>query len=333
MNKVSYSVVIRTLGNTGDKYKALLDSIDSQILKPEEVIVVIPNGYELDYRLGYERVVHSEKGMVMQRAIGIREAKSDYVLVLDDDLQFDEHFVFQLYESLNKNDLDCVLSFPKISEDEVQLNNKTLDFKTKMKSYFDGFRRVLTGQHIVTYCKEEKWFDVVTPSAGHKTYESNPLGLCTCGCFQCFFAKTVVAQEVRFEDEMWLEQGTISRYAAYDDMVFFYKMYLNGGRIAYSDKARYVHLDAGAGRPAKSKLEAKRIRLYTISRNRTIFWKKYLLKPAPTFTRKTRVFLGGYCAFFNYAIYNMVVNVNPKNWKAIVAMFKGYKEAARYRSV
>ncbi len=332
MNKVSYSVVIRTLGNTGDKYKILLDSIDSQILKPEEVIVVIPYGYELDHRLGYERVVHSEKGMVMQRAIGIREAKSDYVLVLDDDLQFDEHFVYHLYESLKKNDLDCVLSFPKMSEGEAQLNNNNFGVAKKMKSVFDGFRRALTGQHIVTYRKEEKWFDVVTPSAGHQTYESNPLGLCTCGCFQCFFAKTIVAKEVHFEDEVWLEQGSISRYAAYDDMVFFYKMYLNGGRIAYSDKASYVHLDAGAGRPAKSKLDAKRIRLYTISRNRTIFWKKYLLKPAPTFSRKMRVFLGGCCAFFNYAIYNIVVNVYPKYWKAISAMFKGYKEAVLFKS-
>lgn len=42
MNKVSYSVVIRTLGTTGLKYKALLDSIAALTIAPEEVIVAIP---------------------------------------------------------------------------------------------------------------------------------------------------------------------------------------------------------------------------------------------------------------------------------------------------
>ncbi|MCQ2307204.1 MAG: hypothetical protein MJ000_06545 [Bacteroidales bacterium] len=47
----SYSVVIRTLGNSGEKYQKLLDSIRSQTVQPEEVIVAIPDGYELDCKL------------------------------------------------------------------------------------------------------------------------------------------------------------------------------------------------------------------------------------------------------------------------------------------
>ncbi len=61
MKELSYSVVIRTLGNTGLKYKALLDSIAKQTIQPEEIIVVIPEGYELDYSLGNERVVRCKK--------------------------------------------------------------------------------------------------------------------------------------------------------------------------------------------------------------------------------------------------------------------------------
>lgn len=323
--KYSYSIVIRTLGNTGDKYCQMLDCINSLSIKPEDVIVVIPYGYELDYTLGYERVVRSEKGMVTQRAVGIQEAKSDYVLVVDDDLRFEADFVERLFESLTNNRLDCVLSFqdealPSTTETPAQ-------GKSQLRGKLMALRRVFTGQHIVTYKKQSVWFDKVTVCAGHKTYESNPLGLCNCGCFQCFFAKTKVAQEVHFEDDVWLEQGTISKYAAYDDMVFFYKMYLNGHRIAYSEKARYVHLDAGAGRPAKSKLEAKRIRLYTIARNRTIFWKKYLWKPAHTLGRKFLVLCGGIYSVVNYSVYNILANCPPKYWKALSAMFKGYKEA------
>ena len=59
---LSYSVVIRTLGNTGEKYQALLQSIQAQTIQPEEIIVVIPHGYELDYKLGSERVVYCDKG-------------------------------------------------------------------------------------------------------------------------------------------------------------------------------------------------------------------------------------------------------------------------------
>lgn len=325
----SYSIVIRTLGNTGEKYRQMLDCIDSLSVKPEEVIVVIPYGYELDYKLGYERVVRSEKGMVIQRAVGIQEAKSDYILVVDDDLKFEADFVEQLFESLTKYNLDCVLSF---QSDPVQSScDSPAPEKVRFRGKLMEWRRIFTGQHIVTYKKESVWFDKVTVCAGHKTYESNPLGLCNCGCFQCFFSKTSVAQEVHFEEERWLEQGTVSKYAAYDDMVFFYKMYMNGHRIAYSDKARYVHLDAGAGRPAKSKLEAKRIRLYSIARNRTIFWKKFLWKPAKSFGRKFIVLLGGIYAIANYSIYNIAANCLPKYWKALPAMFKGYKEALKLK--
>ena len=44
---LSYSVVIRTLGNTGEKYNVLLQSIKSQTIQPEEIIVVIPEDIHL----------------------------------------------------------------------------------------------------------------------------------------------------------------------------------------------------------------------------------------------------------------------------------------------
>lgn len=55
MKTPSYSVTIRTLGSAGEKYAATLDSIAKQKIKPEEVVVVIPYGYDLPKeRLGYE---------------------------------------------------------------------------------------------------------------------------------------------------------------------------------------------------------------------------------------------------------------------------------------
>ena len=79
-------MVIRTLGTAGESYKRLIESINKQIIKPEEIIVVLPVGYTLDYVTGEETIVYSDKGMVSQRAVGIQCAKSEYILVVDDDI-------------------------------------------------------------------------------------------------------------------------------------------------------------------------------------------------------------------------------------------------------
>ena len=139
MKQLSYSVVIRTLGNTGLKYKALLDSIAKQTIQPEEIIVVIPEGYELDYSLGNERVVRSKKGMTTQRAIGIKEAKSDYILVVDDDIEFEATMIEELYQYMVSHNLNCCLPMEGVN------NNKdanTIDLryplKTRLRSGFTG---------------------------------------------------------------------------------------------------------------------------------------------------------------------------------------------------
>ena len=115
MNKVSYSVVIRTLGNTGEKFRTMLNAIERQTVKPLEVIVAIPDGCQLDHTLGYERIVRCNKGMVTQRAAGIEAAQSEYLLVLDDDLDFPPDFAEKMHRFLKERDLDCVLAFPTYS--------------------------------------------------------------------------------------------------------------------------------------------------------------------------------------------------------------------------
>lgn len=109
MKELSYSVVIRTLGNTGLKYKALLDSIAKQTIQPEEIIVAIPDGYELDYSYGNEHIVRCKKGMTTQRAEGILAAKSDYILIVDDDVEFEATMVEELYQYMLANNLNCCL--------------------------------------------------------------------------------------------------------------------------------------------------------------------------------------------------------------------------------
>lgn len=318
-----YSIVIRTLGNTGEKYHTMLQAIACQTVKPREVVVAIPEGYSLDFTLGTEHIVHCSKGMVTQRAAGIEAAQGEYLLVLDDDLDFPPNFAEKLHNTLTGKRLDCVLAFPSYGTE----NNNSFAPRKRLplKNFVRKLRGAFTGQVFYSNKKSE-WFDVITSTAGHRTYVNCEDKLCQAGCFQCFFIKNDKAKAVRFEDEMWLEQGRLSGYAAYDDAVFFYKLYLQGGRIAYTSDTGYTHLDAAAGRPAKSKLEAKRIRLYTIARNRTLFW---LLHIWPS-RRNPCTLFGGIYALVNYTLYNLVINSVPKYWPAITALFQGYRDALCY---
>ena len=321
----SYSIVIRTLGNTGEKYLQMLQAIERQTVKPKEILVVIPKGYTLDHQLGNEKIIHSGKGMVTQRAVGIMEAKGEYLLVLDDDLDFPPNFAEQMYTHLQAKQLDCVLAFGNGGATENGSAQKKGSFKNNLKQSLKRLRLAFTGQAFYSR-RQSKWFDTIASTGGHRTYIKCEEGLCQTGAFACFFAKTDKAKAVHFEEETWLEQGSLSSYAAYDDAVFFYKLYLQGGKIAYTQDTDYNHLDAAAGRPAKDKLTGKRIRLYTISRNRTIFWHRHLWSNH----RNLHYLAGGLYGIVNYAIYNIAINFYPKYWPAIGALMKGYRDAISF---
>ena len=324
---LSYSVVIRTLGNTGEKYQALLQSIQAQTIQPEEIIVVIPHGYELDCKLGSERVVYCEKGMVQQRAVGIAESNAEYSLICDDDIQFPPNMVEELYKYLTHYNLNCCLPMEGVDNKwGTDCLNLKYPLLTRIRGRFTG--QMLTGYG------HSKYLDVLTYTAGHKVYvNSNKLDecyLCTTACFQCFFIKTDLAKAAHYEEELWLQEGSLTSYAAYDEPVFFSKLNLLGLRMAYALRVRYQHLDAGVGRKAENKIEAKKIRYFSIARNRTIYWYKYIYTTAPTLGKKLLALLGGLYGLTNYAVLTILINLRPKHILSLSALFKGYKEALGY---
>lgn len=310
-----YSVIIRTLGNSGDKYRATLDSIHAQTIQPEEVIVAIPQGYTLDHQFGGERVIYCDKGMVSQRSSGILAAQNDYLLLIDDDLSFPPDFVEKLYASMQKRELDCVLTH----------GNGTAVSKHRSMSKIRQLRGAFTGQYFFSK-RESALFDAITSTGGHRTYINHPEGFCQTGAGGCCFVKLEIAKKAHFEDETWLDHGELYQYSAYEDAVFYYKLFLQGGRIAYTQTTDYTHLDAATGRKARSILESKRIRLYTIARNRTIFWYRLIW----TNCRSIHNLFGGIYGIVNYAIYNTFANIHPKYWPAIGAMMQGYRDALRF---
>lgn len=95
----AYSVIIRTTGKAGEKYARLLASIDMLDPQPLEIIVVLPEGYAVPKEtLGKERIYFSPKGMVVQRLFGVEKCKTQYALIVDDDIAFEADFVSKLYQ-------------------------------------------------------------------------------------------------------------------------------------------------------------------------------------------------------------------------------------------
>lgn len=200
-------------------------------------------------------------------------------------------------------------------------------------SLLTRLRGRFTGQMLTGY-SQSKYLDVLTYTAGHKVYvNSNKLDecyLCTTACFQCFFIKTDLAKAAHYEEELWLQEGSLTSYAAFDEPVFFSKLNLLGLRMAYALRVRYQHLDAGVGRKATNKIEAKKIRYFSIARNRTIYWYKYIYTTAPTLGKKLLALLGGLYGLTNYAVLTILINLRPKHILSLSALFKGYKEALGY---
>lgn len=324
MKELSYSVVIRTLGDAGLKYKALLDSIAKQTIQPEEVIVAIPEGCELDYMLGTERVIYMKKGMVSQRAEGILAANSDYILVVDDDVEFGPAMIQELYNYMAANNLNCCLPMEGVNNN---LDANTINLKYPLAT---RIRSGFTGQ-MFTSRRKSKYLDILTLAAGHKVYiNSNNLDtcyLCTTACFQCFFIETKWAKAAHYEEETWLEEGSYTSYSGYDEPVFFSKLNKHGLRMAYALRTRYRHLDAGAGHKTKSKLEDKSLRYFSIARNRTVYWYRFIYLYQTSWFNKIRALFWGLYSFVNWTSWTIIINCHPKYFKSLKYMCLGYKEA------
>lgn len=306
MMNLEYSVVIRTLGTAGQKYQALLDSIAKQSIQPAEVIVVIPHDYELpEERLGYERFVRSDKGMVIQRTIGAREAKSRYCLFVDDDVCFDDSFIEKILEPLIQKRADVV--FP-IFRDMLPVRKKA------------KFMAAILATAIP--CEKEKSFTSIIRTGGYSYNPANSFK----GWYKaetapgtCFFCERDTFLKINFEEELWLGQA---EYELPEDQVMFYKFCKLGYNVVGVGNLNFEHLDAGKNSPNRIKKAS-----FAMSCNKTIFWHRFIWKPDKnSFSQffSLMCFVYSVIARFIYVCFKACVN---KDLDLITFSLKGYKQA------
>lgn len=259
MNKIDYSVVIRTTGKANEKYQALLNSINGLSVKPVEVIVVLPEGNSLpNEQLGYEKYYFSPKGMVIQRLKGIEYCRTKYALVCDDDVVFPSDFVEKLYEPINQG----IASFSAAPL-----------YSFLPPKGLNAMLCTIMGSAVPTVVhRKDRYVSILKTSGysynrhldtkGKKYYETQSIA------WTCFFADVQAFNALELETEYWLDAHG---YSALDDQTMFYKAWLMGYKTVVVSNAVYEHLDAKT-----STKNNKPAALYSMTYNRVVFWHRFI---------------------------------------------------------
>lgn len=258
MYTIDYSVIIRTTGNAHNKYQALLNSISKLQPQPKEVIVVLPEGYEIPKeKIGWEKFYFSPKGMVIQRLVGINECTTQYALVCDDDIQFDEEFVQKLYEPI-KNGL-CQLTVGPL-------------YSFLPSKGINSIIAAIMANAVPTLFHKDRYISILR-SSGYSynrnlETENEQYFETQSAPWTCFFGNIDAIKAIGLEDEIWLDKHG---YSAMDDQTMFYKGWLRKIKTITVSNAIYIHLDAGT-----SKNNNQHSVLFSTSFNRIVFWHRFI---------------------------------------------------------
>lgn len=257
MEQIDYSVIIRTIGKAGEKYRALLASIDALEPRPVEVIVVLPESYDLPKDvLGWETFVFSPKGMVVQRMEGIAKCRTRYALICDDDVRFGPDFVQKLYAPIR----DGIGSF---SAGPL--------YSFLPRKGIRAFTDTVTGAAAPTVFHRKDRYVSVLRTTGYsynrrlkdgRYYEAQSAP------WTCFFADIDALRRLDICGETWLDSHG---YSAFDDQTMFYKGWLNGSKTVIVPEALYEHMDAKT-----STRNNKPSVMYSMAYNRIVFWHRFV---------------------------------------------------------
>lgn len=257
---MDYTAVIRTLGRAGEKYQCLLDSLCSQTVKPERILVYIAEGYPIPKEsCGKEEYIHVKKGMIAQRALLYNEVKTEFILFLDDDVYLPDNSVETLYKTLKEHKADV------ISPDVF--DNSSRGIRSEIMMTLSG--RMKARRH------DGNWAYKVMATTGY-SYNKGPKHkayLSQTNAGPCFLCRKSDFLKINFEEETWLDR---MGYPIGEDQIMYYKMYLTGLKQLTVFGTGIEHLDAGGNLGNKEK-ELRLIEGDYFFRK--VFWHRFLQTP------------------------------------------------------
>lgn len=118
-----YDAVIRSLGNP-EHLGPTLEAIRSQSIRPREILIVLPEGSPDPALEDYDlvRIERCRKGMISQRAEGIKRSKRRYQLLMDDDVVLkNREAVERLFATMNETGAVCVCPLLALPEGLIRI--------------------------------------------------------------------------------------------------------------------------------------------------------------------------------------------------------------------
>lgn len=247
-----YSIAIRTLGTSGEKFVRELESIKRQTVQPEKVVIYIAEGYDRpDYTIGKEEYVWVKKGMMAQRVLPYDEIDTPLVLMLDDDVELADDSAQKLIEALEENNFDCIAA--------VTFRNYMISFPKKVYV-------------AVTNLVFPHWSDtwaVKIHSNGSFSYNNRvtkDIYLSQSAAGPAALWRKKVFHDLHYEDELWIDRFGFSFG---DDNLIFNKLYKNGYRLGVHYNCGINHLD---GKSSSRTFQKDLKKFYTRSISSLMVW-------------------------------------------------------------
>ena len=248
-----YSAVIRSVGNN-PCLDLLLKSLQNQSLQPAEILVVLPYGVPAwNTPFPNTRFVHSPRGMVTQRAVGIKEARFRYLLLLDDDIVFrDVEAVERLFSEMLQH--NAVLALPYSPEAYPQGKRRLI--------YALFGMAVPTSKRYLGYTAGGGFYYPKNPSFEQPYVIEGGRGCCIVAD-KDFLVKYCIFGDPDLEKVP---------YPLREDGAFVFDVVRHGGKAILIGNVPYDHL-GGARKLSSQRLFAS----YEASVfNNYIFWRKYI---------------------------------------------------------
>ena len=247
-----YSIAIRTLGTSGDKFVRELESIKRQTLQPEKVVVYIAEGFERPaFTIGKEEYVWVKKGMVAQRALRYDEIDSPLLLLLDDDVELAPDSAERLIDAMERHQLDCVAA------ETMHDHRRPL-----------AIRIYAAFTNLVFPHWSDKWAFKFhnNGSFSYNQHITKELYLSQSAAGPAALWKKQVFLDLHIEHEMWMDRFG---FAYGDDGLTFNKLYKNGYRLGVHYNCGVDNLDA---RSSSAMFQQDLRKFYTRSMASLMIW-------------------------------------------------------------
>lgn len=249
---MNYSIAIRTLGTSGEKFVRELESIKRQTIQPDKVIIYIAEGYARpDYTIGKEQYVWVKKGMMRQRVLRYDEIDSPLMMLLDDDVELAPDSAEKLMNTLNEYQLDCIAA-DTFRNHIMPLSGKIYAAVTNLvfPHYSNKWAFKIHSNGSFSYNNSIKRDVYLSQSA------AGPASLW----------KKDVFMALHLNDELWLERFG---FPYGEDALTFNKLYRNGYKLGIHYKSGVKNLD---GKSSSGSFQHDPKRFYTRSCASFLIW-------------------------------------------------------------